>query len=63
MKPAALVTTLVLCFIALGHLLRLILGIEIVAAGKMIPVWISVLGVIVPAALAAALWRESRASS
>lgn len=62
MKPAALVTTLVLCFISLGHLLRFIMGIEIIAAGTVIPMWVSVPGILVPLALAAALWRESRAA-
>jgi len=61
MKPAAALTTLILCLIAIGHLLRLIFGIEVIADGKVIPLWVSVPGIIVPAALAAALWRESRA--
>jgi len=62
MKPAALLTTLLLCIVALGHLLRFVFGIEIIAGGTVIPMWISVPGFLVSLGLAAALYRESRAS-
>jgi hypothetical protein len=62
MKPAALLSTALLSLVALAHLLRWVLGIQITAAGNEIPMWVSVIGFFVPAALAAALWRESRAA-
>lgn len=61
MKPVALMTTLLLCLVALGHLARLVLGIEVVAGGRVIPMWISVPGALVPLVLAVGLWRENRA--
>jgi len=60
MRPAALLSILVLGVVALAHLLRLVLRIQVIAAGNEIPMWVSVIGFLVPAALAAALWRESR---
>jgi len=62
MKPAALLSTVLLGVVALAHLLRLMLRIQVVAAGMEIPMWVSVIGFLVPAALAAALWRESQAT-
>src|SRR5262245_17262156 len=60
MKPATMLTVLVLSLVALGHVVRLVFGIEVVAGGNIIPMWISVPGFLVPAALAIALWRENR---
>ena len=62
MKPAAVLSTGLLCVVALAHLLRLVLRIQVIAAGNEIPLWVSVIGFLVPATLAAALWRESRAT-
>jgi hypothetical protein len=62
MKPAATLATLLLGVVAIAHLLRLVLGIQVVAAGNVIPLWVSAPGCLVPAAIAVALWRESRAS-
>jgi hypothetical protein len=60
MKPAIVLSSVLLGVIALAHLLRLVLGFPILVAGYEIPMWASVIGMVVPAALAAALWRESR---
>ncbi len=61
MKPAAFLSSLLLGIIAVGHLLRVVLRVEIVAAGWVVPMWLSGIGFLVAAALAVALWRESRA--
>jgi lipopolysaccharide export LptBFGC system permease protein LptF len=58
MKPATLLTTVVLLLIALAHVLRLILGTEVTVAGRTIPMWASAAAVIFFAALAMGLWRE-----
>jgi hypothetical protein len=62
MKPAALLSILMLGVVALAHLLRLVLRVQVIAAGNEIPMWVSAIGVLVPAALAVALWRECRAA-
>ncbi len=63
MKPATLITTILLGVISVGHILRLVIGLTVVAAGVNIPMWISVLGVIVPALLAVGIVREHRPSA
>jgi len=59
---AASLSVVLLGLVALAHLLRFVLRIEVVAAGNVIPMWVSVIGFLVPAALAVALWRESRST-
>jgi len=60
MKPATMLSMLVLAMVAVGHLLRLVLGVEIRVAGVLVPLWVSVIACVVPAGLAVALWRENR---
>jgi len=61
MKPAAVISVLLLGVFALAHLLRLLLRIEIIVAGTEVPMWVSVIACLGPATLAIALWHESRA--
>jgi hypothetical protein len=63
MKPASLVAVLVFSLVAIAHLLRVILQTEVLVGGAIIPMWVSVLGLIVPGVLAGALWREAQSSS
>ena len=60
MPPAAVLSVLFLGLVALGHLLRLILGVEIVVDGVVLPMWPSVFITLGPAALAVWLWREQQ---
>jgi hypothetical protein len=60
MKPAGLVTTLLLCAIAVLHVLQLIFQVQISAGSVAIPMWASVVAVPVAAGLASWLWREQR---
>lgn len=60
MKPAALVATLFLSFVATGHLLRLVFQFQFSVGGTEIPMWASVIAVLGPGALAFWLWREQR---
>lgn len=59
-KPAAMITTVFLGLIAVGHLIRLVLRVPVTVDGIAIPVWASVLGAAFTATLAVLLWRESR---
>lgn len=49
--------------VAFTHLLRLLLGWEVIIDGWTSPMWISVIGVLVPASLAVMLWKETRNQS
>jgi hypothetical protein len=63
MKPASLIAALVFSLVAIAHLIRLIFQVEVLVGGAATPMWVSVVGLIVPGALAVALWREAQASS
>jgi hypothetical protein len=60
MKPAALLSSLFLCLVALAHLARLIFGIGIVVDHYVVPAWPSMIAVVGPGFLAIWLWREQR---
>jgi hypothetical protein len=67
MKPVATTAVVVFTLIAGVHLARIVLGWHVIVGdsvvaigGTPIPMWVSYLGVAIPAALAVMLWRESR---
>ena len=60
MNPVARLVTIFLGLVALGHLLRLVFQVEVMAGGVHIPLWTSALACVVTGGLAILLWRESR---
>ena len=60
MKPAALVATLFLSLVAVLHVLRLLFQVQFTLGSTEIPMWVSVLAVLGPGAIAVWLWREQR---
>ena len=58
MKPGSLTAFVVMILVVVAHMLRLVAGMEILVDGEPIPMWLSVLGVIVPGFIAWMLWRE-----
>ena len=61
MKLGTTLAILVFALISIAHLLRIVFAVELVAGGTQIPIWVSVLGCLVPATIAVLLWREGRA--
>ncbi len=59
-KPFTFVAILVFALVALLHLVRLVTGWEVTFSGVPVPLWVSVLGLVVAGGLAAGLWWESR---
>jgi len=59
-KPFTTIAVGVFALVALLHMLRLAFGWEVTIQGSVIPMWVSVLGVIIAGGLAIMLWRESR---
>lgn len=59
-KPFTMLAVLVFAIVALVHLLRLVFGWEVTINGAVMPVWLSVLGLVIAGGLAVMLWRESR---
>ena len=60
MKPFTTIAAVILGLIALGHLLRLIFGWGFVVHETVVPMWPSVVVVLVFAFVAVMLWRERR---
>jgi len=60
MKPIQTVVVVFLSLLALVQLLRVLLGWGVVVNGIAIPIWASVIAVLVAGGLALLLWREAR---
>jgi uncharacterized membrane protein len=60
MKTGTLLAIVLFTLVALAHLLRLVLGTEVIVAGTVVPQWVSAVAVVVPGVLAWLLWKESR---
>jgi hypothetical protein len=60
MKPATAVAAALLLVVAVVHALRLIYGWQVSVAERLVPMWASVVGLVIAATLAILLWREAR---
>ena len=60
MKLFTTVAAVIFALVAFIHLLRLFLGWEVTLNGIVVPMWVSVLGLVVAAGLAVMLLREAR---
>ncbi|MFQ5534210.1 MAG: hypothetical protein ACE5EM_05240 [Sphingomonadales bacterium] len=58
MKPATKIAVIVLSLVAIAHLLRLLFSVEVTIGGWLAPMWLSVLGTVIPAALVFFIYRE-----
>ncbi|MCA0154453.1 hypothetical protein [Winogradskyella vincentii] len=63
MKPYTKIVAVLLAVVALLHLLRVVLNLELSVDNAEIPIWVSVLGFIIPAVLSYGLVKESQAKS
>jgi hypothetical protein len=59
MKPFTTIAIVIFSLVAVLHALRLIFGWQAVIDGLVIPMWASVVGLIIAGWLASMLWRES----
>ena len=60
MRPFTTLGALIFALVALLHLLRLLLGWKVTVDGIDVPMWVSVLGMLIAGVLAMMLWREAR---
>lgn len=60
MKPFTTIAVAIFTIVAVVHVLRILLGWEVVVGGTVMPMWASYLGLIIAGGLAFFLWRESR---
>ncbi len=59
-KPGTLVATVLLASVSLAHLLRLVFGVQVTVADRVIPIWVSGVAFLVAGAAAVMLWRGAR---
>lgn len=59
MKPITNLAIAIFILITVVHLLRLVFGWEATLNGVVVPMWVSVLGLLIAGALAYFLWREA----
>jgi len=60
MKPATIITVILLLLVSLAHLLRLIFQVKVTTNLFEVPMWMSIPACIVTAALAIWLWIENK---
>jgi hypothetical protein len=60
MKPFTTIASGVFAVVALMHLLRIVLAWPVLINGVVVPIWVSGVGFVIAAGLAAMLWRERR---
>ena len=60
MKPFSKIASILFALVALLHLARVIFDNQLLIDEVEIPMWISVIGFIVPAILSFGLWKESK---
>jgi len=59
-RPFTSLAAIIFAVVALVHLMRLIYGWVVTIIGADVPMWTSVLGLVIAGGLAAGLWWESR---
>jgi hypothetical protein len=59
-RPFTSLAAIIFAVVALVHLMRLIYGWAVTIVGADVPMWTSVLGLVIASGLAAGLWWESR---
>lgn len=60
MKPYSTIACGLFALIAAAHLARLLCHADVTVAGFSVPMWVSLVGMIIAAVLAFGLWRESK---
>jgi hypothetical protein len=60
MKPFTTIAVAIFTIVAVVHLLRILMGWEVVIQGTVMPMWASYLGLLIAGGLAFLLWRESQ---
>jgi hypothetical protein len=60
MKPFTTAASVVFGLVCLGHITRLCLGWDVMVNGLHIPLWLSLVGMLVTGVLAFMLWWEAR---
>ena len=60
MKTGSRLAIILFSLVAIAHLMRVIFGIPVLIGEWGAPMWVSIIGMLVPAAIAWLLWKESQ---
>jgi len=60
MKPATYLASALLAAVSVAHLFRIVFGVPVTVADKLIPMWVSWVALLVAGGVAIMLWREAR---
>ena len=60
MKPFTHIAIIIFVLVAILHALRFLFAWEVIIGGIVIPMWVSIISLIVAGGLAWMLWKESR---
>ena len=60
MKPGTLFAVVLLAAVSFAHLMRLLFGVQVTLADRLIPMWVSGVAVLVAGGAALILWRDAR---
>jgi len=60
MKPANLMASVLLSAVSLAHLLRLLFGVPVTVADRLVPLWVSAVAFVVAGSMAILLFRAGR---
>ena len=63
MKSFTKIGSLLFGLVAILHLLRVIFNLEVIIDKTFVPMWISVIGFIIPGVLSVGLWKEANTIS
>jgi hypothetical protein len=58
-RPFTLIAAIIFALMALVHAYRLVTHFQIIAGSHMLPMWLSIVAIVVTAILAVGLYRES----
>ena len=60
MKSPNVLASVLLAVVSLAHLLRLIFGVPVTVADRIIPMWVSAVAFVLAGGMAVMLWRSGR---
>jgi Mn2+/Fe2+ NRAMP family transporter len=58
-KPFSKIAAFIFLLVALLHVVRLVKGAQLMIGSHDVPMWVSIVGIILPAILSWGIWKES----
>lgn len=58
-NPFTRIASVIFGVLAMVHLLRVVFGVSVIIGGFALPLWVSILGFLIPCGFSIMLWREA----